>query len=74
MVAVTLRNEYLCCIKQNNTIPLAVWSRGMILVLGTRGPVFESRHGPIFFVLFSFFYACDICIYLSNNIVFERNK
>ena len=53
--AVTLRNEYLYCIKQNNIIPLAVWSRGMILVLGTRGPVFESRHGPIFLCYFPFF-------------------
>ena len=47
----TFRETSSCCQDSSvRTLASAVWSRGMILRLGRRGPGFESLNGP-FFVL-----------------------
>ena len=40
---------------------MAVWSSGMILRLGRRGPGFESPNGPIYFQYIFFVLGERIC-------------
>ena len=48
--------------QMNNQMQVALWSSGMILALGARGPEFDSPLGP-FFVLFSFIQQTRIIPY-----------
>lgn len=54
--------------QMNNQMQVALWSSGMILALGARGPEFDSPLGP-FFVLFSLIQQTRILTFFYYQII-----